>query len=131
RRPTPCSGHSGSPPPRTEDEMKRLALTTCVAALALAGAGSATSAVAAATLCVGGSGCFSTIQAAVDAAHDGDTIRIAPGTFAGGGTIDVSVAPVRAGPHRTSLHAGGPGLPAGHTGARRGAGSLRAGTSTA
>ena len=71
--------------------MKRLALTTCVAALALVGAGSAASAVAAATLCVGGSGCFSTIQAAVDAAHDGDTIRIAPGTFAGGVAIDVSV----------------------------------------
>src|SRR5437764_10017615 len=91
-----------------EDEMKRLALTTCVAALALVGAGSAASAVAGATLCVGGSGCFSTIQAAVDAAHDGDTIRIAPGTFAGGVAIDVSVDIRGAGAGATIISGGGP-----------------------
>ena len=40
----------------------------------------------AAELCVGGPqpGCHATIQAAVDAAQDGDTIRVGPGTFAGG-----------------------------------------------
>src|SRR5213596_2450186 len=90
--------------------MKRLALTTCVAALALAGAGSATSAVAAATLCVGGSGCFSTIQAAVDAAHDGDTITIGPGTFAGGISIDVSVTLKGAGAAATTISGGAPVL---------------------
>ena len=42
----------------------------------------------AATLCVGsGPGCYPSIQAAVNAAHDGDTITIGPGTFAGGVTI--------------------------------------------
>ena len=55
----------------------------------------------AANLCVGGGpGCFSTLQAAVSAAHDGDTITIAPGRYAGGVTIDVSVKIVGAGPAR-------------------------------
>jgi hypothetical protein len=45
------------------------------------------SAHAANNLCVGNKpGCFTTIQAAVNAASDGDTITIAPGTFAGGVT---------------------------------------------
>jgi len=62
-------------------------------------------------LCVGGTtGCFSTIQAAVDAAHDGDTIRIAPGTFAGGITIDVSVDIRGAGAGATTIKGGGPVL---------------------
>jgi hypothetical protein len=52
----------------------------------------AASAASAGSLCVGSkAGCFPTIQAAVDAAHDGDTILIGAGTFAGGVTIDVSV----------------------------------------
>ena len=38
----------------------------------------------AATLCVGGKKCYATIQAAVDAATDGDTITIGPGTITGG-----------------------------------------------
>ena len=43
-------------------------------------------------LCVGSKpGCFSSIQAAVDAAQDGDRIEIGPGTFAGGITIGKSV----------------------------------------
>jgi hypothetical protein len=45
----------------------------------------------AASLCVGGGGCYPTIQAAVAAAHAGDTITIGAGTFAGGVTITKSV----------------------------------------
>ena len=60
------------------------------------------------TLCVGGGHCFATIQAAVNAADAGDTIRIGPGTFAGGITIDESVNLVGAGPRRTVIDGGGP-----------------------
>src|ERR1700742_597766 len=46
----------------------------------------------AAAVCVGsGGGCYPTIQAAVDAAHAGDTVTIGAGTFAGGVTIIKSV----------------------------------------
>jgi hypothetical protein len=63
------------------------------------------------TLCVGSApGCYSTIQAAVNAAHDGDTITIAPGTYAGGVTIDVSVSVVGAGASKTIIKGGGPVL---------------------
>jgi hypothetical protein len=66
---------------------------------------------AGATLCVGGSqGCFSTLQAAIDAAHDGDRITIAPGTFAGGVTVDVSVDIRGAGAGATTIAGGGPVL---------------------
>lgn len=65
----------------------------------------------AATLCVGsGPGCFAGIQAAVDAAQDGDTIHIRPGTFAGGVTIDKSVTIVGAGSRSTTIAGGGPVL---------------------
>jgi hypothetical protein len=59
-------------------------------------------------LCVGGPGCFATVQAAVDGAQDGDTIRIGPGTFAGGITIakDVQLVGVSAG--ATTIEGGGP-----------------------
>jgi hypothetical protein len=74
------------------------------------GAAAAPSA-SAASLCVGSNpGCFSTIQAAVDAAHDGDTIRIGAGTFAGGVMIDTSVRIVGAGAAATIIDGGGPVL---------------------
>jgi hypothetical protein len=75
------------------------------------------SASAASTLCVGGSGCYPTLQAAVDAAHDGDTITIAPGTYAGGVTIDVSVRLIGAGVAQTTISGGGPVLTIGAYGA--------------
>ena len=62
-------------------------------------------------VCVSGfvrAGCFSTLKAAVGAAHDGDTIAIAPGTFAGGVTIDVSVMWWEPGPGRRRSPAAGP-----------------------
>src|SRR5439155_3346966 len=48
--------------------------------------------------------------AAVDAAHDGDTIAFAPGTHAGGVTIDVIVDLVGAGAGATTIEGGGPVL---------------------
>ena len=73
--------------------MTRSALISVLAATAtVAGAAPA----AAATHCVGGGkGCHKTIQAALDAAHDGDTIKVAPGTYAGGIAIDKSVRRAR------------------------------------
>jgi hypothetical protein len=59
-------------------------------------------------ICVGGPGCFSTVQEAVDAAHDGDTVRIGPGTFAGGITIDKSVSLVGVSAAATRIVGGGP-----------------------
>jgi hypothetical protein len=84
-------------------------------ALALVGGGAAAaaghSAHAATRLCVGSKpGCFPTLQAAVNAASDGDTITIAPGTFAGGVTINVSVAIQGAGASATTIKGGGPVL---------------------
>jgi hypothetical protein len=60
------------------------------------------------TLCVGGRGCFPTIQLAVDAAQGGDTVKIGPGTFAGGVTIAKSITVVGAGAAQTTIRGGGP-----------------------
>src|SRR5262245_44420404 len=77
------------------------------AAVAVAvGAGAAS----AADLCVGGAGCYATLQAAVAASHDGDTIHVGKGTFAGGVTIDKSVAIVGAGSKASVVSGGGPVL---------------------
>ena len=87
-----------------------------VAALLLVvGAGRA----AAATLNVCPSGCpFTQLEPALAAAKDGDTIKIAPGTYAGGVTIDVSVKLVGAGAGRTVISGGGPVLTIGTFGAQ-------------
>jgi hypothetical protein len=59
--------------------------------------------------CVGtGSGCVETIQEAVDAARDGDTIMIGRGTYAGGVTIDKSVRLTGAGGGASIVRGGGP-----------------------
>lgn len=85
---------------------RKLMVRRLVAALAMisfAGAAAALFAqpAFAANLCVGSRpGCFASVQAAVTAAHDGDTIAIAPGTYAGGVTIDVSVNIVEREPAR-------------------------------
>jgi hypothetical protein len=92
--------------------MKRLALTLCFALLACgttAAAGRSTTRTD--NICVGGKpGCFGTIQAAVDAAHNGDTITIASGTFTGGVSIDVSVNIRGAGASATTIKGGSPVL---------------------
>lgn len=85
--------------------MKRLMLAAVVACAFAIGADVA----GAATLCVGPqSGCFAQIQAAVDAANDGDTISVAAGTYAGGVTIDKSIRLQGAGAERTIIKGGGP-----------------------
>src|SRR3954447_4679336 len=89
--------------------MRRLMATLC---LALAGGsclGLAAHPALAASLCVGSSPvCFSTIQAALNAAHNGDVIHIDPGTFAGGLTIANSVKIIGAGAGSTVIQGGGP-----------------------
>jgi hypothetical protein len=90
--------------------IRRLPLVAATAAAGLAiatGAGSAANA----PLCVGsGPGCFATIQAALDAAGDGDTIHIGPGTFAGGVSVGKSVTLAGAGAGVSTIAGGGPVL---------------------
>lgn len=63
------------------------------------------------SVCVGtGAGCVPTIQAGIDAAHDGDTVRIERGAFGGGIAIDKSVTLVGAGAGATIVKGGGPVL---------------------
>src|SRR6266540_2916291 len=82
-----------------------------------AGMSSAARSAPTATLCVDTNpGCFSTVQAAVNAAHDGDTIQIAPGTFQGGITIDKSVKLVGRAAAVTILRGGGPVITIGRFG---------------
>jgi hypothetical protein len=95
-------------------KMKRLLVVGLAAAATATGA----SAQAASTLTVCPSGCaFTQVAAAVAAATDGDTISVAPGTYQGGFTIDVSVKLAGAGPGRTTISGGGPVLTIGTFGA--------------
>jgi hypothetical protein len=89
------------------------ALTTAVLAATAALPGVA----AAASLCVGGTGCYTTIQAAVDAARAGDTISVRPGTYHGGVTITKSIRLRGAGASSTIIRGGGPVLTIGTFGA--------------
>ena len=85
------------------------ALIVSLASLtAAAGAAQAGGAPSPHGLCVGGPGCYATIQSAVNATASGDTIWIGPGRFAGGVTIDRSVNLVGAGPRQTVIDGGGP-----------------------
>jgi hypothetical protein len=85
-----------------------------MAALLLLASGQAS----AATLNVCLSGCpYTQLAPALAAAHNGDTIRIGPGTYDGGVTIDVSVKLVGAGAGLTIINGGGPVLTIGEFGA--------------
>ena len=98
--------------------MFRHAIAVLLGAAILVPAAVAAANAPAGKLCVGSTpGCYSTIQAAVDAAHQGDMITVEPGTFAGGVTIDVSVRLVGAGAGRTIISGGGPVLTIGEFGA--------------
>jgi len=89
--------------------MRRLALLAAAAATGLVGATGAASAPKAKPLCVGnGAKCFATIQAALDAAQDGDSIQIYPGTYPGGFTIDKSVSLVGVNANAVTIRGGGP-----------------------
>jgi hypothetical protein len=59
-------------------------------------------------LCVGGPSCYPTIQSALNAANDGDTIRLGAGTFAGGVRIDRSVKLIGLGSAVSKIKGGGP-----------------------
>jgi hypothetical protein len=64
------------------------------------------------------SGCpYAQLAPAVAAAQAGDKIKIGPGTYAGGVTIDTSVKLVGAGPDATIISGGGPVLSIGVAGA--------------
>lgn len=74
--------------------------------------------VAAATLDVCRSGCpYSQIAPALGDARNGDTIRVAKGTYPGGFAIDVSVTLLGAGAGRTIIKGGGPVITIGTFGA--------------
>lgn len=98
--------------------MKRFTTFAAAAALALAVAGSAAAAPhRAGVLCVGhGPKCSPTLAAALAAAHDGDTVQLGPGTYAGGVTIDKSIDLVGAGAGKTIITGGGPVLSIGVNG---------------
>jgi hypothetical protein len=89
----------------------KVALLVLVAGGALGGASAASAAQKAATLCVGAQpGCYATLQAAVDAANDGDTIAVGRGTFAGGVTIAKNLTLAGSGVGQTIIKGGGPVL---------------------
>jgi hypothetical protein len=88
--------------------VKRVVLVGVLAVATLAGATAAQSAAKARSLCVGGPHCFPTLQAALGAAADGASIRIGPGEFAGGVTIDKSVSLVGVAAAATTVSGGGP-----------------------
>jgi hypothetical protein len=97
-----------------------LAAAVAVAAaggLAVGGLALAAEPTQTASVCVGGGGCYPTIQAAVNAAHAGDTITIGAGTFAGGVTITKSVHLQGSGAASTIIRGGGHGLTIGAYGA--------------
>lgn len=89
-------------------------LVAAGAALDLFGAGQAS----AATLKVCQSGCrYAQLAPALAGAQSGDTIKIGPGTYDGGVTIDASVTLVGEGPGATVISGGGPVLSIGVAGA--------------
>jgi hypothetical protein len=85
---------------------RRRVLAAAVTIVAAGGLVLAAEPAQAASLCVGGGGCYPTIQAAVNAAHAGDTITIGAGTFAGGVTITKSVQLKGAGAASTIIRGG-------------------------
>ena len=88
--------------------MKRLTLIGLAGSIALAVSGTGASADTPHALCVGGSHCYATIQAALDAADSGATIRIGAGRFAGGVTINDDVHLRGVASSATRITGGGP-----------------------
>jgi len=86
---------------------RRVTLGLAGAAL-VAGVLSTVGASASTGLCVGGAGCYPTLQRAVDAARDGDTIHVNAGTFGGGVTITKSITIAGASASSSRISGGGP-----------------------
>src|SRR5829696_2614242 len=99
---------------RTIVLLTTMALTLLVASGVVLGAGIGS---AGAQSSVVGPG--ESIQKAIDAAHDGDVIRIEQGTFAGGVAIDKSVKVIGSGASKTIIKGGGPVLTIGKAFASR------------
>ena len=103
--------------------MRRLILVASVVAAGLSAVHSAaathsalaTTGHSASVLCVGGPHCYSTVQTAVAAASDGDTIRVGPGTFPGGVTITKSLTLTGVDAHASKISGGGPVVTIGST----------------
>jgi hypothetical protein len=88
----------------------RRVLAVAFGVVTLSVAGMAAPADAASGNCVGGPGCATSLQAAVDAAKPGATIRIAAGTYAGGVRISKSLNLIGSGATKTVIRGGGPVL---------------------
>ncbi|MDX6568633.1 MAG: hypothetical protein QOH15_1211 [Gaiellales bacterium] len=87
--------------------MKRVLPVICAVLVCAAAEAVAVPSALASDRCVGSKhGCYSAIQPAVDAAHDGDVIRIGPGTYAGGVVVDASITLVGAGARSTVIRGG-------------------------
>ena len=98
--------------------MRRVVLTAFAIASSAAIVAATAAAARADSLCVGrGTGCFATIQPAIDAAHGGDVIHLGRGTFRGGITIDKSLTLIGARAGATTIRGGGPVLTIGVLGA--------------
>jgi hypothetical protein len=98
--------------------MRRVGLTAVAIASSAAIAAATATPAPAESLCVGrGADCFAKIQAAVDAAHDGDVIQVGRGSFSGGITIDKSLTLVGARAGASTIRGGGPVLTIGVLGA--------------
>jgi hypothetical protein len=84
---------------------------------ALAFAGASPAGPRKAALCVGnGDACYPTIQTALDAAQDGDSIQLGVGTFAGGITITKSIKIVGVSAAASIIDGGGPVVTIGEPG---------------
>jgi hypothetical protein len=82
-------------------------MVTCV--VASMGMTGVAAAAPAASVCVGyGGPCYATVQAAIDAAHDGDSIYLPAGVFTGGLKINKSVRIIGSGAPSTTIRGGGP-----------------------
>jgi hypothetical protein len=89
--------------------MRILLATFATLALAAVLANTGASRPLAGQVCVsGGHGCYPTVQAAVDAASDGDRISVAPGTYAGGVVIGKSIELRGSGAQKTVISGGSP-----------------------
>ena len=98
----------------------RRTVLACMAATAVGSGAIVAQPALAGSLCVGsGSGCYPTIQAAVAAAHNGDTIVIGPGTYRGGVSILKSVRIKGSGASSTIIRGGKHVLTIGALGATR------------
>lgn len=89
--------------------MRRIGILLSTVAAVVAGTTTSAASASASAVCAGPqSGCYHSLQAAVDAAPAGSVVHIRAGTFRGGVTINKDLRLVGAGAKRTAIR-GGPG----------------------